>query len=780
MADNNPNINDELVSRAESLKNAFAEISSATRIMNQELREAGEQASDYGGTYQSITRSASRVAEIQRKALDSQRGITAALNAQAKQQDNVRKLNAQINDLYDRALKATGDTRDILLKQAKNIANARDNAQDLSNIYQSIIDQASELNSKTKFFDRAAELVGELPGLGTLLSGPFTKAAETAREAAREGKGLLRTYAVGFKTLALEVGNIITISTITKVLLESTKQAKELSLALGVSQKAANQMQKDMTAFANSSSDSRITTQGLVEAQVKLQDQLKLGVQFSGDVLGNFIKLTEYMGVSEQAAAKIALVQESLGDSSNAFQKNLAQSVVESGAALGVNIPLKEAFEDIGQLSSETLLTLRRNPQALGQALVEAKKLGIELKDLAGISESLLNFEQSIQSELEAEVLTGRQLNLEQARIAAIQGDRLALTREIASQVGTISEFENMNVIQRESIAKAFGLNVTQMSEMLLRQEALNILGDKAADLSNEQLKAAQAKLGVTKDLGAALLEVQQEASATKNFENAAKQIQQAFQSIVLEVAPLVTKVSKLLADFLASPLGKIATVTAGGIGIVSKLISSIRGISPSLPIFTREVGVGGTGLGMAVGAGATSSAFAAAKARGLSDRQILAGFGGRAAMQEAQGVTSAGRAGGGMSMGRGLMIGGGAAIGGALIGSALSSAAENAATEGAALGLSSAGSALSMAGTGAMIGAIGGPVGMAVGAGIGAVVGGITGYMDRAEKQRQEAEAKRNEEFKSALREVAMREAKIYMNSVEVGRQVVNETPRI
>ena len=71
MADNNPNINDELVSRAESLKNAFAEISSATRIMNQELREAGEQASDYGGTYQSITRSASRVAEIQRKALDS-------------------------------------------------------------------------------------------------------------------------------------------------------------------------------------------------------------------------------------------------------------------------------------------------------------------------------------------------------------------------------------------------------------------------------------------------------------------------------------------------------------------------------------------------------------------------------------------------------------------------------------------------------------------------------------------------------------------------------------
>ncbi len=37
--------------------------------------------------------------------------------------------------------------------------------------------------------------------------------------------------------------------------------------------------------------------------------------------------------------------------------------------------------------------------------------------------ESLLNFETSIENELKAELITGKQLNLERARAAALTGD---------------------------------------------------------------------------------------------------------------------------------------------------------------------------------------------------------------------------------------------------------------------------------------------------------------------------------------------------------------------
>ena len=58
----------------------------------------------------------------------------------------------------------------------------------------------------------------------------------------------------------------------------------------------------------------------------------------------------------------------------------------------------------------------------------------MELEDVASAGKSLLNFEQSIEAELQAELLTGRQLNLERARLAALTGDYVTLTEEIKVQ----------------------------------------------------------------------------------------------------------------------------------------------------------------------------------------------------------------------------------------------------------------------------------------------------------------------------------------------------------
>ena len=145
----------------------------------------------------------------------------------------------------------------------------------------------------------------------------------------------------------------------------------------------------------------------LASAQNSLQKQLKLGVEFSGETLENFTKLTEYMGVSERAAAGLALLTESTAMSSSEFESSLAQSVVESNKALGVNVSLSEAFETVGSASATTLLTLRRSPQQLGKMVAEAKKLGLEFSQIESIASSMLDFESSIQAELEAEVLTG-------------------------------------------------------------------------------------------------------------------------------------------------------------------------------------------------------------------------------------------------------------------------------------------------------------------------------------------------------------------------------------
>ena len=54
---------------------------------------------------------------------------------------------------------------------------------------------------------------------------------------------------------------------------------------------------------------------------------------------------------------------------------------------------------------------------------------------------ALLNFEQSINAELEAELLTGKQLNLERARAAALNNDMATLAEELKKQNVDLASF---------------------------------------------------------------------------------------------------------------------------------------------------------------------------------------------------------------------------------------------------------------------------------------------------------------------------------------------------
>ena len=79
------------------------------------------------------------------------------------------------------------------------------------------------------------------------------------------------------------------------------------------------------------------------------------------------------------------------------------------------------------------------------------KKIRIELKRSRKIAESLLDFESSIEKQLEAQVLLGRQLNLDKARELSLAGDLEGVLEEVKNQVGA-EEFSKLNVIQRKDL----------------------------------------------------------------------------------------------------------------------------------------------------------------------------------------------------------------------------------------------------------------------------------------------------------------------------------------
>jgi hypothetical protein len=100
----------------------------------------------------------------------------------------------------------------------------------------------------------------------------------------------------------------------------------------------------------------------------------------------------------------------------------------------------------------------------------------------------MLNIETSIAAEMEAEVLLGKQLNLEKAREAALMGDSETLMKELVKNAGSLEEFNSMNVIQRQKLAAALGIGVGELQKMVQEQKAL--------DTTSGQIAAAWSKWG--------------------------------------------------------------------------------------------------------------------------------------------------------------------------------------------------------------------------------------------------------------------------------------------
>ena len=398
--------------------------------------------------------------------------------------------------------------------------------------------------------------------------------------------------------------------------LQFNSEVTDISKNLGVTETQATKIRNEFTSISANTMDTAINSERLLTAQSELNKELSLGVQFSGDTLVNFVRLTEKIGLSAQQAAKLTLASASTGESATEFAGKSALAAAQQAKTLGITVNMKEIMADTADLTNEQLILFGRQPEAIGKTLAEVKKLGIELGDLNAISSKLLDFQGSIESELEAELLTGKQLNLERARAAALAGDQATLAKEIASQVGTIGEFEKMNVLQRQKMAEALGMNVNQLSGVLIRQEAINKGISNAKDLTDEQLAAAQKLVDTDQasSLADAVTKIQEQRSAQDKFNDAVQKLQRLFGELlggpVGELLDALVDVASVVIGPIASALNLILTPVKMLTTLLTKVPNILKviaaglialnfsGISASVGGLVSKIG----GLGKSIG----------------------------------------------------------------------------------------------------------------------------------------------------------------------------------
>lgn len=310
-------------------------------------------------------------------------------------------------------------------------------------------------------------------------------------------------------------------------------------------------------------------------AELTLQTGMNAQNVFSDDVLAGAAELKNVMGLAADEAGGLAMIAQTTSGDIDQVTDSIVKTTSAFNRSNRSAVSQGQVLRDVAKTSDSIKASFSGMPDELAKAAAAARRMGMDLNKLDQIAGSLLDFESSIEAELEAQLLTGNRINLTKAREFALTNKLKEVGEEIFKNSVSLNEFGRMNRIQQEAQAKALGLSREELGKIAYQRAIL--LG-----MTEEQAEAAA---GVT-------AEDMKRLETQEAIQLAVAKLQQAFAPLLTAVAELANMVAPMiagLAKFFASPFGKVVTVSyaiAKGFGLASL---NIKGMVKNLGQFISK-----------------------------------------------------------------------------------------------------------------------------------------------------------------------------------------------
>ena len=505
------------------------------------------------------------------------------------------------------------------------------------------------------------------------------------RKAAKEGNGLKVIFEgikgsakAAFETLTTDPAAQLafltkTFKTLYDLGANFSKDTANIARELGMSNREAAILNREFYDLQQNSNDAFGNQKNFLQSTLELNEALGTSATFSADVLATQARIAQVTGLTAEESAEIYKFSLLTGQT----QEEIYDSV---GAINKGNLNNKKVLQEVLKTNGQLAAQYKNNPKEIGKAVVQAQKLGLTLKQTQDISRNLLNFEESISAELEAELLTGEDLNLERARYLALMGDSAGAAAELMKNLGPngLAKFQKMNVIQQEAYAKSLGMSVDELADSLVKQNQLSKLETAQQAQLKERIqklkeageteKAAELEKQVLAGKNVTLAEQQLDAQA--KIAQATETFKSSIQAIVAgPLGFLADKVASIMESINKSPFAKAVLGGIGAVGAVAAAATSVFLIGKTLinslkgrpsgrtgdPVATIDEG-GPPGMG---GGGTSTGGGGGTFGKGVFGR--LGSKGGRDVLRRAgKGSLIKGVGKGIMGAGKGLLKGGG------------------------------------------------------------------------------------------------------------------------
>ena len=271
-------------------------------------------------------------------------------------------------------------------------------------------------------------------------------------------------------------------------LMKADKMLNEVRNNLGVSYDSAYKLNIQFNQMANSSDNLRVNLKSIREASSALNSSYGTALMFNEQTLVTSAEILQSKLLDGKATANLAMQSRINGKTMKASIKDQEKAVNSVNKENKTRISLKGVMQASANVQGQISAQMGGDAGRISKAVTQAKALGMELNQVAAAGKQMLDFESSIENELTAELMLGKSLNLEKARLAALTGDYETLTQEINKNVGDFGDFTQMNVLQQDALAASLGMTSDQLSDQLMKKANLEELAAEALATGDEQL----------------------------------------------------------------------------------------------------------------------------------------------------------------------------------------------------------------------------------------------------------------------------------------------------
>lgn len=561
-------------------KGLFIEFSKATNLLSRNLDKISvnyEKYLRFEVTAKDVKSQIKKLDEnLNRLTLERQTLENKVLKDQEDQLSIDQKVKDKAQKAYEKANSVNRDMRREALTDAKEqlklsnskVLSLREAIDTSKAVEKSSKDQLGILTQYSKVLESSSLKLTTIRKIITATSkipliGPFidaNKGLEQLQKSALLGDGFWKSLgssmSAAFGSISKVAVWLLAIEAVVKIfnfmkeaMLGADKQLTSIARSMNITKEAAQDLRKQ---FIGISQDVALLSEKEVyETWSSINDQLNTAVKLDAIFLEDMSKASKLIGLSSEAMNGLTLHTQAGEKSGEKIIKNIVTTnnlqTIQGKSIISNNKLLEATLKTTGYIVS----AFKGIPEAIAKGVAQAHALGTSLDKINSIADGFLDFESSISAELEAQLLTGRNINLDQARYFAMTNNISGLMGEIQKNFPSWEEFNSLNRIQAEGYAKSLGMSKDEMSTMIFQQQTLNKLrtGGLSSQLTAEQklkvnqmqsaqeaydylLKQKVAEEDIANLLGKRAYENLQILSAEDKFGKAMEKLKEAFTNI--------------------------------------------------------------------------------------------------------------------------------------------------------------------------------------------------------------------------------------------------------